>query len=65
MTSRDARLRNELIGIVILKICVLAVLWAVFVHGARVPVDAGTVARHTAASPSAKAFPTKGEPNGH
>jgi hypothetical protein len=45
MNRRDARLRNELIGIIVLKICILAILWAVFVRGTHVPVNADAVAR--------------------
>lgn len=65
MNRRDARLRNELIGLVVLKIGILAVLWFVFVHGARVPVDADTVARHTATPATVQGLSSKGEPNGH
>lgn len=61
MTRRDARLRNELIGVVIIKIAVLAVLWLVFVRDARVAVDAAIMARHAAPAP---AFSEQGEPNG-
>jgi hypothetical protein len=62
MKPRDASLRNELLGIVVLKICILVVLWLVFVHGARVPVDADAMARHAAL---AQGLFAKGEPNGH
>ena len=63
MTLRDTRLRAEIIGIVVLKICALAILWFVFVHGAHVPVDAGAMARHAIAP--APGFSATGEPNGH
>ncbi|MDC7787681.1 hypothetical protein PQJ75_04880 [Rhodoplanes sp. TEM] len=52
MTGRDLRLRNELVALVVLKIGVLVLLWLVFVHGARVPVDAAAAARHAVAEPS-------------
>jgi hypothetical protein len=48
MIPRDARLRTELIALIILKIGILTVLWFLFVHGARVPVDADVMARHAA-----------------
>ena len=60
MNPRDARLRNELIGVVILKIGILMILWLVFVRDARVAVDAGLMARH-----AAPALSEQGEPNGH
>lgn len=63
MNRRDARLRNELIGLVVLKICVLAVLWLAFVHGARVPVDADAVARHQ--DMRGARLSTTGEPDGY
>jgi nitrate reductase NapE component len=63
MTLRDTRLRTEIIGIVFLKFCVLAILWFAFVHGAHVPVDASVMARH--AIVPALGLPVTGEPNGH
>lgn len=62
MNKRDARLRNELVGIVILKICILAGLWWAFVYAARVPVDTEAMARQTT---TARALSETGEPNGH
>ena len=61
MTLRDARLRAEIVGILVLKVCALAILWFVFVHGARVSVDAGGMAHHAIA----RALPATGETNGH
>jgi hypothetical protein len=62
MKRRDASLRNEIIGIIVLKICILGVLWFAFVHGARVPVDADAMARHEM---PVQGLAAKGEPNGH
>jgi hypothetical protein len=62
MNRRAPRLRNELTGIIILKICVLTMLWFAFVHGARVPVDPAAMARHMAAQQGLSAT---GGPNGH
>jgi hypothetical protein len=62
MKQRDASLRNELIRIVVLKICILAGLWLAFVHGARMPIDADAMARHATPVPG---LTIKGEPNGH
>jgi hypothetical protein len=62
MTSRDARLRKELFGIIAIKIAVLAALWFAFVHSARVPVDADAMARHAAPRPG---LSSQGAPNGH
>ncbi len=61
MNPRDARLRNELIGLVVLKTAILAVLWLIFIRDARVSVDAGLMARHAA---PAHAHSGQGEPNG-
>ncbi len=62
MSPRDARLRNELVGLVILKTAILAVFWLVFVQGTGVSVDAGLMARHAA---PAAAHAGQGEPNGY
>jgi len=63
MTLRDTRLRAEIIGIVVLKFCVLATLWFAFIRGANVSVDAGVMARHAIAP--AQELSATGEPNGH
>ena len=63
MTLRDTPLRAEIVGIVVLKFCVLAILWFAFVHGAQVSVDAGAMARHAIAP--ALGLPATGEPDGH
>jgi cytoskeletal protein RodZ len=60
MTKRDARLRNELMAILILKVCVLTVIWWVFIRDARVSVDAEAMLHHTGESLS-----QTGEPNGN
>lgn len=62
MSPRDARLRNELAGLVILKTAILAVLWLALVRDTRATVDAGLMARHAA---PAAARAGQGEPNGH
>ena len=46
MSSPDKRLRNELLGVIVLKAGLLSILWLIFVHGARVSVDAGGMAQH-------------------
>jgi hypothetical protein len=62
MNKRDARLRTELIGVIIIKLCLLVGLWFIFVHGAHVPVDTNTMANHATFS---YAISSQGEPNGH
>ncbi len=63
MILRDTRLRAEIIGILVLKFCVLAILWFAFIRGAKTPVDAGAMARH-AIAPALELSAT-GEPDGH
>ena len=46
MKRYDMRLRNELFGVIAIKICLLALLWLIFVRDARVPVDARAMAEH-------------------
>lgn len=62
MSPRDARLRTELISLIVLKIGILTILWFLFVKGERVPVDADAMARHAAPT---LGLTTTGEPNGH
>lgn len=62
MNKRDARLRTELIGVIIIKLCLLAGIWFYFVHGSRVFVDANAMADHAAFS---HIVSSQGEPNGH
>jgi hypothetical protein len=65
MNRPGARLRNELVVIIALKICVLTMLWFAFVRGAHVPDDAAAVARHLAAPPQVQGFPQQESHNGH
>jgi hypothetical protein len=62
MNKRDARLRTELIGVIIIKLCLLVGLWFIFVNGSHVPVNADAMADHAAFS---NAISSQGEPNGH
>ena len=62
MNKRDARLRTELIGVIIIILCLLAGIWFSFVHGSHVPVDTDAMADHAAFS---RTVSSQGEPNGH
>jgi hypothetical protein len=44
MHPRDRQLRNELLTVIVIKIGLLALLWLLFVHGARLFVDGGIMA---------------------
>ncbi len=57
MNRCDMRLRNELFGVIAIKVCLLAVLWLIFVRGARIPVDAPAMAEHAI---PAQTVPTHG-----
>ena len=46
MNRCDMRLRNELFGVIAIKVCLLALLWLIFVRDARVLVDASAMAGH-------------------